>query len=94
MTFSRRWVWSPTDIWAKCYTMRMAPSPAQRAHVHDRIPVILRREHQSGWIEGTPQDAFALCRTWSEDLVFERTNVPWFQSSVASPVASTLSLPG
>ncbi len=87
-------LWRPTDIWGKCYTMVMVPACEQMAQVHDRMPVILRREDWTDWIEGSPEDAFALCRTWSEDLAFERTDVPWFQRSGAPPATGKLPLPG
>lgn len=70
-------MWRPTDEWGKCYTMVMVPSCAQMAEVHDRMPVVLRREDWSKWVAGTPEEASLLIRTWDQDLAVEVTGDRW-----------------
>jgi hypothetical protein len=70
-------LWRPTDVWGKCYTMVMVPSSDQMTDVHDRMPVILRREDWDIWLDASPQDAFALCQTWAGPLEGERTDERW-----------------
>jgi putative SOS response-associated peptidase YedK len=41
------------------------------------MPVILRREDWAGWVEGSPEQAFALCRTWQGTLVADHTAERW-----------------
>ena len=36
--------------------------------VHDRMPVILRREDWARWTSGGFEDALALCQTWPGPL--------------------------
>ena len=70
-------LWRPTDSWDKCYTMVMVPSSEQMAEVHDRMPVILRREDWGVWLGGAPTEAGALCQTWNRLLDVERTKERW-----------------
>lgn len=49
--------------------MRMIDNGAQMVDVHDRMPVILRREDWTRWAYVTVEDAFGLCRTGPEELV-------------------------
>lgn len=70
-------MWIPTDIWGKCYTMVMVASCEQMVDVHDRMPVILRREDWNTWVTGTPEAAFSLCRTWDEELKVAQTPELW-----------------
>lgn len=57
--------------------MVMVPGCAAMADVHDRMPVLLRREDWQVWDEGTSDKAFALCRTWEDGLSVDRTEVLW-----------------
>ena len=75
--FAMAGLWRPTDNWGKCYTMVMVPSNAQMAEVHDRMPTILRREDWGIWLDGEPDEASALCRTWDSLLDIERTQERW-----------------
>jgi putative SOS response-associated peptidase YedK len=70
-------MWRSSAEWGDCYTMVMVDSSAQMAEVHDRMPVILRPEDSAGWVEGSPEQAFALCRTWAGDLVADHTKGRW-----------------
>ncbi|RVU04039.1 hypothetical protein EOE18_12715 [Novosphingobium umbonatum] len=70
-------LWRPTDNWGKCYTMVMVPSCDQMAQVHDRMPVILRTEDWAVWLDGQPEEAFALCQTWEGTLAAQRTQDRW-----------------
>jgi len=70
-------LWRPTDTWGKCFTMVMVPSSAQMADVHDRMPVILRREDYPTWLGSSSAEAEALCRTWDGVLEVEQTIEGW-----------------
>jgi hypothetical protein len=51
------------------------------AVVHDRMPVILRREDWTTWLSGAPADAFALCRIWEGQLEVDHSNDRWVDGS-------------
>lgn len=70
-------LWRPTDEWGDAYTMVMTQSCPQMVEVHDRMPVLLVREHWRAWTEGTANDALALCRTSDLVLGVERTEERW-----------------
>ncbi|MGO4167879.1 SOS response-associated peptidase [Novosphingobium sp. YAF33] len=70
-------IWRPTDEWGAAYSMVMVNGCEQMADVHDRMPTILRPETWAVWTDGTPDEAFALCRTWNRPLVVDRTEELW-----------------
>jgi putative SOS response-associated peptidase YedK len=70
-------LWRASPEWGAVYTMVMVDSSPQMAEVHDRMPVILRPKDWAGWVEGTPEQAFALCRTWAGELVADHTAERW-----------------
>jgi putative SOS response-associated peptidase YedK len=70
-------VWRPTAECGDAYSMVMVDGCEQMADVHDRMPTILREDDWRQWTEGTPEDAFALCRSWTGPLAVERTSDPW-----------------
>ncbi|MBW8783836.1 MAG: SOS response-associated peptidase family protein [Novosphingobium sp.] len=70
-------LWRPTAEWGDAYAMVMCDSCQSMAEVHDRMPVVLPREHWSAWLEGSAEEAFALCRTWPGELGVERTAERW-----------------
>lgn len=76
-------IWRPTDEWGDAYSMVMVDGAPAMADVHDRMPTILRAEDWEQWQRGTPEEAFALCRTWPGDLVVDRTTQPWAASRQA-----------
>ena len=47
------------------------------ADVHDRMPVIVKREHWSDWLDGAPDDATLLCRPYPDLMVVNRTGERW-----------------
>lgn len=85
-------LWSPSDIWGACYTMVMVPSFQQMAQAHDRMPVILPREDWERWTGSKPREALSLCRTWTEELVYEPTADP-FVPATANTAARKTSIP-
>ncbi|MCJ2180831.1 SOS response-associated peptidase [Novosphingobium album (ex Hu et al. 2023)] len=70
-------IWRPTDAWGQAYSMVMVDGCERMGDANDRMPTILRPEHWRQWVEGTPEEAFALCRTWDGPLDVERTSEPW-----------------
>ena len=51
------------------------------ADLHDRMPVIVRREDWGDWLEGPPDAAGLLCRPFPELMVVNRTTDPWVRRS-------------
>lgn len=70
-------IWRPTTEWGDTYSMVMVDGCEQMADVHDRMPTILRESDWSQWTEGTPEEAFVLCRTWEDELAVDRTAEAW-----------------
>lgn len=70
-------LWRQSAEWGVVYTMVMTASSPQMDDVHDRMPVILRRDDWAGWTDGGPEQAFALCETWPDLLTVEHTNLRW-----------------
>jgi putative SOS response-associated peptidase YedK len=52
------------------------------ADVHDRMPVILRRQDWSDWLDGPPDAAGLLCRPYPHLMVCDRTTDRWVQRGV------------
>jgi putative SOS response-associated peptidase YedK len=77
-------IWRPTDEWGDAYSMVMVDGSEQMSDVHDRMPTILRREDWLRWTDGTPDEAFALLRTWDGPLAVDRTEELWFQKRQAA----------
>ena len=70
-------LWRQSAEWGAVYTMVMTASCAQMDDVHDRMPVILRRDDWAGWTDGGPEQAFELCQTWPDLLTAEHTELRW-----------------
>lgn len=70
-------LWRPTAEWGDCYTLVMVDGHPQMADVHDRMPLILSHASQRYWLDGTAEDALALCRTWEDEITVERTDQRW-----------------
>jgi putative SOS response-associated peptidase YedK len=70
-------VWRSTAEWNDAYSMVMVDGCEQMAEVHDRMPVILAQDTWEQWTAGSPEEAFALCRTCVDPLTIERTEQPW-----------------
>ncbi len=70
-------LWRPTGEWGDAYSLVMVDSCPAMAETHDRMPVILRREDWERWTQGSPEDAFALCRPWDGALQADRTAERW-----------------
>lgn len=82
-------LWRHSVEWGAVYAMVMVDSSPQMAAVHDRMPVILRRDDWPRWTEAAPAAAFALCRTWPGPLTVDATAVPW-AAPRQPPAAGTL----
>lgn len=76
-------LWRPTEEWGDAFTIVMVDGHPQMAEVHDRMPLILSHAAQRYWLEGNPEDALALCRTWGGDLAVDRTAQLWSGGWVA-----------
>lgn len=87
-------IWRPTDEWGDAYAMVMVDGCEQMSDVHDRMPTILRGEDWTRWTQGTPEEAFALLRTWDLPLTVDRTDEPWFKAKAATgkPASANLLL--
>ena len=70
-------LWRHSAEWGAVYTMVMTEASMAMDDVHDRIPVILRRDDWAGWTGGGFEDALALCQTWPDMLTAEHTDLRW-----------------
>lgn len=70
-------LWRPTQEWGDVYALVMVDGHPDMAVVHDRMPLILSHAAQHYWLDGTPEDALALCRTWEGTISAERTSERW-----------------
>lgn len=70
-------VWRDSAEWGAVYSMVMTEAAGEAAKVHTRMPVLLARENQAAWTDGSPGGAFALCRPWDGALVLDRTDQLW-----------------
>ena len=70
-------LWRQSAEWGAVYTMVMTESAPLMADVHDRMPVILRREDWPRWTEGSAKAAAALCQTWADALSVDHTDLRW-----------------
>jgi putative SOS response-associated peptidase YedK len=70
-------LWRQSDEWGAVYTLVMVDGHPQMAEVHDRMPLILSHAAQRYWLEGTAEDALALCQTWEDELMVDQTAERW-----------------
>jgi len=70
-------LWRPSEEWGAVYTLVMVDRHPQMAEVHDRMPLILSHAAQRYWLEGTAEDALALCLTWEGALTVDQTVERW-----------------
>lgn len=70
-------IWRDTPEWGPAYSMVMTEACIHVADVHDRMPVILRRDDWADWLDGPPDAAGLLCRPYPDLLVVNRTADPW-----------------
>lgn len=76
-TFAVAGLWRASTEWGEVYSMVMVDGSPLMADVHDRMPVILDRADWTRWMQGDPEQALSLCRTWPGALDVERTSERW-----------------
>ena len=81
-------IWRDTDEWGPAYSMVMTEACIHVQDVHDRMPVILRRETWNDWLDGAPDDARLLCQPYPAEMAVRRTGDPWFRRSSSPANAS------
>lgn len=69
-------IWRDTEEWGPAYSMVMTEACIHVADVHDRMPVILRRDDWDDWLDGPPA-AGLLCRPYPDLMVVNRTADSW-----------------
>ena len=72
-------IWRDTAEWGPAYSMVMTEASIHVQGVHDRMPVILRRETWTDWLDGPPDDARILCQPYPAEMTIRRTTDPWFK---------------
>ena len=70
-------IWRETDEWGPAYSMVRTGACIHTAGIHDRMPVILRRDQQAQWTDGTSDEARALCLPYACGMVIERSTERW-----------------
>lgn len=77
-------LWRPTAEWGAAYAMVMTDTAGCAAEaVHSRMPVVLAPEDYGPWLDGSPAEAFDLCRAWRGPLAIDRTSEPWAKGASA-----------
>lgn len=69
--------WRDSAEWGEAYTMVITDANNHVRSVHDRMPVILGPADWSTWMQGSPNDAFQLCRPYGGDMQVAHTDEPW-----------------
>ena len=75
--FAAAGVWRTSDEWGDVYSMVMTDSCGSAAECHDRMPVILKPDDYSIWIDGTHTQAKALCQPYEGAVMLDRTAQRW-----------------
>jgi putative SOS response-associated peptidase YedK len=70
-------IWRDTDEWGPAYSMVMTEACVHVAGVHDRMPVVLQRDHWAKWVEGAPEEVRKLCRPYPAAMTVDRTGETW-----------------
>jgi putative SOS response-associated peptidase YedK len=70
-------LWRDTTEWGLAYTMVMTEACIHVADVHDRMPVILKRDQWGDWLDGPPDAASLLCQPYPDLIVCDRTADAW-----------------
>lgn len=70
-------IWRDSDEWGPVYSMVMTEAAESTRAIHDRMPVILRPEERDIWTNGTADQARALCRPYTGEIVIDRTSERW-----------------
>jgi putative SOS response-associated peptidase YedK len=70
-------LWWRSVEWGDVFTVVMVDGHPQMAAVHDRMPLILSRAAQAYWLNGSAEDALALCQTWEDAITVEATAQRW-----------------
>lgn len=77
-------IWRRSAEWGDCYSMVMTDASEQMSAIHNRMPVILTGSDRETWMDGSPDEAFALCRPFDGELAIDRTDIPWAGRSAQS----------
>lgn len=78
-------LWRASAEWSDVYTLVMVDGHPEMADVHDRMPLILSHAAQACWLEGSADEALALCRTWKNAITVDRTDARWAGGESAQP---------
>lgn len=76
-TFAVAGIWRDTDEWGAAYSMVMTDACVHVADVHDRMPVVLLRNDWEHRVDGSPEEARALCQPYPAAMMVDRTNETW-----------------
>jgi putative SOS response-associated peptidase YedK len=70
-------LWRPSEEWSDCYTGVMTENAPELAHIHDRSPVILDREHWHTWLTAPLAELYQFDRPYpAECMAVEATLEP------------------
>ena len=70
-------LWRPSDQWGNCYTMIMTDAVGEASKVHSRMPVNLKQESISTWLNDQIERVVDMCGPWDGNAEIEWTNSPW-----------------
>ena len=75
--FTAAGIWRDSDEWGPVYSMVMTDSCMAVEGIHDRSPVLIQPQDREQWQDGSIDEARALCRPYSADMIIDRTEQPW-----------------
>lgn len=71
-------LWRTSDEWGDCYTGVMTDNAPELAHIHDRSPVIIERQHWETWLTAPMADLYQFDRPYPADrMTVEATAQLW-----------------
>lgn len=70
-------IWRDSAEWGRSYSLIMTEASEQVSVTHDRMPVLVTKEHRELWLSGSLETARSLCRPYLGELRIEATDQRW-----------------
>ncbi len=82
--FTAAGIWRQSDEWGAVYSMVMTDAAPIFDGTHDRSPVLLDPDQRAQWMQGSPEEALALCEPYAGPMQVDRTAEPWVQRAATA----------
>jgi putative SOS response-associated peptidase YedK len=70
-------IWCDTEEWGPAYSLVMTEACVHVANVHDRMPVVLQRDHWARWVEGGRKKRGSYADLYPAAMTVDRTDETW-----------------